>query len=323
MFLTVAIPTYNRAQMLSITLESLRTLRCPNGADYEILVVNNNSRDNTDEMIRKYTELLFPRLRSASESRQGLSNARNRALHDAKGEIVCFLDDDVKVDASWLEVVANAFREYSAAVVGGRSYLIYPTSRPGWLAPERQILLSRLDHGAQTLVNTNKILFGLNFSVRRQIALEVGGFNANLGRCGKSLISGEERDFCERIRKAGGIIVYEPKAVVGHIIPAERLSKRWFLKRCYAGGVSSKRIMVLKGKPPKLSSVLIHNARCWGSLLRTMCGGYTTSSDLFERQMCAVANLGGLVEMLRYLLSKTLKRLAQVRKKYAPGTPGD
>ncbi len=315
MFTTVSIQTYNHAKTLAITLESLRTLRCPMGIDYEILIVNNNSTDNTADVIQRYVKLLAPRLRSVFESKQGLSHARNRALQEAMGEIVCFIDDDVKVDPGWLEAVSAAFIKYSAAVVGGRSYLIYPTAagRPAWLPAKMETLLSHLDYGDNVLVNTDKELFGLNFSVSRQITLDIGDFNSNLGRCGKSLFSGEDKEFCERIRQAGGVIVYEPKAVVGHLVPLKRLSKRWFLRRCYCGGVSSKRHMIIKGKPPKLSNLLIHTARCWGSLARTFFFSYTTPCDLFEKQMCAVAHLGGLVETARYFISGKFRGTVHAR----------
>ncbi len=158
MFATVTIQTYNHAKTLAKTLESLRTLRCPKGIDYEILIVNNNSTDETADVIRRYARILAPRLRSVFESKQGLSHARNRALQEARGEIVCFIEDDVKVDPGWLEAVSAAFIKYSAAVVGGRSYLIYPTAsgRPAWLPAEMETLLSRLDYGEKVLANLAK-----------------------------------------------------------------------------------------------------------------------------------------------------------------------
>ena len=92
MFVTVTIQTYSHAKTLAITLESLRTLRCPNGTDYEILVVNNNSSDETPEIIRKYAAILAPRLRSVVEHRQGLSHARNHAMRVSSGEYIAIVD---------------------------------------------------------------------------------------------------------------------------------------------------------------------------------------------------------------------------------------
>jgi len=308
MFATVTIQTYNRAETLAITLESLRVLRCPESVDYEILVVDNNSSDHTPEVIHKYTQMLAPHLRSVFESKQGLSHARNRALNEAKGEIVCFLDDDVKVDPEWLEAVSAAFIKYSASVVGGRSYLIYPNSRPSWLPMEREGSLSLLDYGGETLVNVSKPLFGLNFSVLREFALYVGGFDPSFGRSGKSLMCGEEYDLTERIRSAGGIVVYEPKAVVGHIVRPERLSKKWFLRRSYASGMSLMRYLIAQGKRPKFIEVFLHAVRCCGSVVKSILGGNSTCDEIFNKQYFAASSIGRLVEVIRYLLQTIITR---------------
>lgn len=312
MFATVTIQTYNHAKTLAKTLESLRTLRCPMGIDYEILIVNNNSTDDTADVIRRYARILAPRLRTVFESRQGLSHARNRALKEAKGEIVCFTDDDVKVDSGWLEAVSAAFIKYSAAVVGGRSYLIYPTptGRPVWLPAKMETLLSRLDYGDKVLVNTDKDLFGLNFSVLKEIALEIGGLNTSFGRNGRSLLCGEEKDLLDRIRDAGGIAVYEPNAVVGHIVPPERLKKRWFLRRIYGGAISSERLLIAHGNTPKhLGNILLHAARCCVSVGKSMFRKDTTAQELFCKQYFAAHSLGRLVETIRYTLKRNTRRI--------------
>jgi len=309
MFATVSIQTYNRAETLATTLESLRALRCPKGVDYEILVVDNNSSDYTPEVIRRYATILAPRLRSVSEPRQGLSRARNRGLREARGEIVCFIDDDVKVDPGWLEAVSSAFTKHSATVVGGRSYLIYPTFRPEWLPPTKEFLLSRLDHGDEVLVNTNKQLFGLNLSVLRQAALEVRGFNAQFGRNRRSLASGEEADFLARIKRTGAVVVYEPEAVVGHMVPFERITKTWLLRRSYVGGVNSIQLQITGGGIPQLGESLMHSVRCCGSVARTMLLNYTTAADLFEREIDAMASLGALGETVKHAMYRALRRM--------------
>ena len=304
MFITISIQTYNRAKMLAETLESLSGLYCPDEIDYEILVVDNNSSDNTSEVIDRYSKLLPERLRSVHEHKCGLSYARNCALKHARGEIVGFIDDDVKVDSGWLEAVYKTFMESHASAVGGRSYLVYPSSRPVWLPREREYLLSGLDYGDQRLVDTDKDLFGLNLSIQRETALKLGGFDTNLGRRGKSLICGEEKDLLDRIRKTGGIVVYEPKAVVWHIIPPERLKKRWFFRRIYGGAVSAQRQMNTNGKKGNLKKLFVRNIRCWGSILKSILGKRTTAQELFEKQYFALGNLAKLVETVRCRLKK-------------------
>jgi glucosyl-dolichyl phosphate glucuronosyltransferase len=290
-FVSVTIQTYNRSAVLAETLESLRSLHCPAGVDYEILVVDNNSTDDTPRVIEKYAAVLAPRLRSVFEPRQGLSHARNRALQEAKGEIVSFLDDDVIVDSNWLTAVAGAFAEHSAAVVGGKSYLIFRSQRPSWLSEHYEFLLSRLDYGDQALVGTDKDLYGLNFSVRKDVVLKAGGFDAALGRCGPASVrSGEESDLLRRVRDLGGLVVYEPRAVVGHIIPGERLRMKWFIKRAFAPGLE---------EGAGLGASVVHLLRCCGSVLRSLVRGELRSDVLFGKLLSAVSALRTLYESLR------------------------
>ncbi len=295
LFITVAIQTYNRSATLAETLESLRNLRRPETAEYEILVVDNNSKDDTPQVIQRYRDLLAPRLRSVVEPRQGLSHARNLALQEAQGQIVSFLDDDVIVDPDWLSAVVAAFEEHSAAVVGGRSYLIFRSRRPTWLPQHYEFFLSRLDYGDQVIVDTDKDLYGLNFSVRKDVAVHAGGFNPSLGRCGPvSLRSGEESDLLRKIRAGGGVAVYEPRAVVGHIVLPQRLTMKWFLRRAFAAGVDIETMHLSDGQNAGMSSPFVHLLRCCGSVGRSLVWGEIGAPVLFGKALAVTSALGSL-----------------------------
>jgi len=290
--ISIAICTYNNAKKLAVALESLRHLLCPAELSYEILVIDNNSRDETKDVVQRYQELGGPVLRYVFEPAQGLSHARNRALQEAQGEIVAYLDDDVHVDPGWLTAVAGAFAAHAAAIVGGKSYLIYPGPRPWWLSEESEFLLSKMDYGDQVLLDTDKELYGLNFSVRKDLALQAGGFDPAFGRLGSSsLRSGEEADLMQRVRARGGRAVYEPRAVVGHIVSEERLRIRWFLRRAFAPGVDPQTV--------RTSQAAVHLLRCCGSVLRTAARGEIRFAVLFGKSLFAVAALRHLLESLR------------------------
>jgi glycosyltransferase involved in cell wall biosynthesis len=287
---------------LAETLGSLHTLRCPQNIEYEILVVDNNSDDGTPQVIQKYSQVLAPRLRSVFEPQQGLSHARNRALREARGQIVSFLDDDVIVDPGWLSAVAAAFEEHAATVVGGRSYLIFRSERPAWLPEHYEFYLSRLDYGDQTIVGTDHDLYGLNFSVRKDMAVQVGGFNLAFGRCGLiSFRSGEESDLLRRIRACGGVVVYEPRAIVGHIVPPQRLTKKWFLRRAFAAGVDTEILHLSDGQIPRASSPLVHLLRCCGSVARSVVRGEILAPVLFGKTLAITDALGSLYASLLHL----------------------
>ncbi len=242
MFVTITIQTYNQAGPLRQTLQSLGALRRPDGVDYEILVVDNNSTDATAEVISECEATLGPRLRCVFESRQGLSHARNRAIAEARGEIICFIDDDVVVDPGWLAGHLNAYLADSRTVaVGGRVLLRWPDGcgRPGWLTSDLEGFLGYVDSGADgPIMRFPRYPYGCNMSVKRSIAEQIGGFSPRLGRKKSNLISNEEKLFFYGIHLRGGRVAYAPEALVHHVVAPPRLSKAFFLRRAYAQGAS-------------------------------------------------------------------------------------
>ncbi|UCD50999.1 MAG: glycosyltransferase family 2 protein [Phycisphaerales bacterium] len=243
MFVTISIQTYNNANVLRQTLQSLAGLECPEGVEYEILVVDNNSDDETATVIRQSEALLGSRLRSVFETKQGLSHARNRAIAEARGEIICFMDDDALVDSRWLAEHVRAYRDHPQAVaVGGRVVLQWPDgwTRPQWLSADLDGYLSGVDLGLDGhVMRYPRYPFGCNMSVRRDIAEQIEGFSIKLGRKKSSLVSNEEKHFFHKIHEMGGQVIYMPTALVHHMVPATRLSRKFFLRRGYAQGISN------------------------------------------------------------------------------------
>ncbi|MGE5294772.1 MAG: glycosyltransferase [Solirubrobacterales bacterium] len=299
--ISVAICTYNNAAKLAVALESLQDMVCPPTLDYEILVIDNNSSDGTKAVVEKYGRTWGPRLRYIFEANQGLSHARNRAMKEAAGDVISYVDDDIKADAHWLSAIAEAFVKYpDAAVVGGRSYLVFPSDPPVWLSEKCQLLLSRLDYGDQAIVGTDQDLFGLNLSVRKDWLARVGGFDTSLGRRGRSLVSGEESDLLKRIRALGGMAVYEPAAVVGHIVPPERMKIRWFLRRFFCAGKENLTTDWKEGLAvDSVWQAVIHAGRCTGSIFKSIVFGDLSQKTLVDRLLMVAAALGGLDARVR------------------------
>ena len=106
MRVTVAICTWNRAHLLRQTLEQLTGVRIPDGLQWEVLVIDNNSTDDTQQVIRKFDEVLP--IRSVMEAVPGQCNARNRALVESDSELILWTDDDVLVAPDWIEEFVRA-----------------------------------------------------------------------------------------------------------------------------------------------------------------------------------------------------------------------
>ena len=221
---------------------------------HELILIDNNSSDRTAQLAREFER--YQNFRYVFEGQQGLSAARNRGITEARGDIVAFLDDDVIMDRAWLGRLQQCFDETDAGVVGGRSYLIFEESPPGWLGPGMRRNLAEVELGPQRKVLHNgNDLFGLNLSFRKNVLEKHGGFDANLGRLGSDLISGEETALINAIAQSGGTIVYEPQATVGHLVGPDRLQWKYFKKVNLGDGRS-----IARNEPPASTAVALRKA---------------------------------------------------------------
>lgn len=236
--ISIIVCTYNRGDSLKMTLQSLSALNCPEFMELEIIAVDNNSSDATKETIMKFIENGICNIRYLFERRQGLSYARNAGLCEAKGEVILFTDDDVIVDPNWLVEIVRTFAKYDADCVGGKILPIWPGERPSWLSRNNENILALLDYGESTLeLNIDDpTLFGANIAFSRRILNRVGNFSTSLGRKGNKLYCGEDTDMYLRVFQANGKVIYQPKAIVQHIISANRLKKNYFRKWHFDAG---------------------------------------------------------------------------------------
>ena len=261
MNISVIICTYNRCESLKRTLQSLLNMFNPEGVSWEVIVVDNNSRDNTRTFCEEYKKAAGWDLKYVFEERQGLSHARNQGIETAQGEILAFLDDDVIVERYWLANIHKAFAENRVAAVGGKILPLWETPKPKWLIPSLYYMLALLDLGDKSILLTYpNIIFGANFAVHTEIFKKYGNFNINLGRVGMRLFCHEELDFIHRLQKAGEKILYHPNVIVHHYISTKRLSKSYFRQWKYDAGASS--AVLLKD----LSPTSLIKASCYFTL---------------------------------------------------------
>jgi len=142
MLITVAICTWNRAALLDQTLAEMRNLSVPEGVDWELLVVNNKCTDATDETIAKYSQSLP--IRRLYEPEAGVSNARNCAVREARGEYIMWTDDDVLVAPNWMTAYVAAFHAFpDAAIFGGDIKPWFEGDSPAWLTDNWQVVKKR------------------------------------------------------------------------------------------------------------------------------------------------------------------------------------
>ena len=231
MDITVILCTYNRCQSLAKALESLAASTLPRSVEWEVLVIDNNSRDQTREVIEHFCRREPGRFRGMFEPRQGKSHALNSAMPQAKGDIVAFTDDDVTVEPTWLQNLTAPLQNGQWAGAAGRIRLEQGFSPPFWLAINGPFDLGgsivQFDLGDEAGELT-KAPFGANMAFRKIMFEKYGGFRTDLGRRGSSLIGNEDTEFSERLMAAGEHLLYEPSAVVNHPVPEKRLTKEYF-----------------------------------------------------------------------------------------------
>jgi GT2 family glycosyltransferase len=185
---------------------------------------------------------------------QGLSGARNTGLSEATGDIIAFLDDDAIADAGWLDALTAGFADETVGGVGGRVLPAWAGPPPAWL-PEAfwwvvGCSYAGLPAGAQQIRNP----IGANMAFARSVFEQVGGFREEIGRVGTIPLGCEETELSIRARAAGYTVWYRPDAVVRHCVPTDRTTPRYFLRRCYAEGLSKALVSALAGRSDGLES---------------------------------------------------------------------
>jgi glycosyltransferase involved in cell wall biosynthesis len=236
---TVVVPTFNRADVLQITLNSL--FAQDTDVPFEVVVVDNNSSDDTRAVVMAAQDRHGSALRYVFAAEQGSSAARNAGIAAARGDTIAFVDDDVVVDRGWLAAVAETFRAHPEAwCVGGPVTLRLPDRLPSWFDTSSEVMttyLSRLDFGPGTMtLAPPRVLITANLTATRNALEAVGGFDVRLGRFGLGLLCGEDTQFCHQIWEAGGQVVYCGRAAVTHLVPGARVTKRFFRGRAYWEG---------------------------------------------------------------------------------------
>jgi glycosyltransferase involved in cell wall biosynthesis len=238
---SVIVCTHDRGRLLPRCIESVAAQRST-ASDVEIVIVDNASTDGTAAVVRDLQQR-FPGIRSAYEPTLGLSRARNHGIEVATGELLLFIDDDAVAGNGWIDAMLGAYDGTTVSGVAGKIELDPTMPRPWWFVPDVEPLFSGLDLGdAPRLLAPREWPFGTNMSVRRDVAVELGGFPEQLGRVGADLLSNEETAFFEQLTRRGQRIAYEPRAVVVHALPRDRLTLRYLSRRAYAQGRSEARL---------------------------------------------------------------------------------
>ena len=239
--ISIIVCTYNRANFLYNALESIARNDFPHN-EYEIVLVNNNSTDSTEEKCKMFAEK-FPdvNFRYCTETKQGLSHARNKGIAESQGNFLVFLDDDVIVKQDYLRnLKTNLDNSPNLMAFGGKITPKFESGQPPkWLNRWMYSLLSAIDKGNSIKVFANgKYPIGANMGFKRKCFDKCGMFNTELGRIGDILLGGEEKDIFMRLRAKGIPPYYLPNVEIEHIIPESRTTIEYIERAGLGIGIS-------------------------------------------------------------------------------------
>jgi glycosyltransferase involved in cell wall biosynthesis len=294
--LTIAVCTYNRASLLPRALDSISS-QAHTCRDLEILVVDNGSTDQTRELVTA-RQLQDPSLRYVVEPTAGIAHARNRAMQEARGEYLGFLDDDAWAEPGWIENLLHAVesvRPLPDCVVGPVS-LVWEGNRPDWFPARFESLLCSYDMGqVGHFLGNDGYLLTTNSLFHRETLIGLGGMRIDLGHKRKALIGGEDNDIFNRLLANGYRVYYEPQARVFHPVPKERQTRRFLLRRLFWDGASQPLINANSGEGQRESK------HAWAELYQ---GGKRSTRFILE-------TLGGVFTGNRTAAEAGIYRLVQ------------
>lgn len=223
--ISLVIATYNRCESLRVTLNSLLELELDGKLEYEVIVVDNNSKDKTFDVVEGLKSYFNGRLVYLYEIKQGKSYALNKGISAAKGEIIALTDDDCVVDKNWLKSISEIFSLRKPDLLSAKVIPRFNSVVPKWLnidAMRGPIVYHHLED--RYIENSERIISvcGSNLSFLKETYNKYGGFSYS-GR-------GEDGELCRRWVKLGARVAYDPGPVVYHNTDPSRLTKNYFRK---------------------------------------------------------------------------------------------
>ena len=251
--ISVVVCTYNRADLLAVLLQCLcdQTLH---KSHYEIIVVDNNSTDNTRAVVEGFSH--YGNVRYCLETCIGLSFARNRGWQEAGGEYVAYSDDDCKIPEQWLSEARHIIERFAPAAFGGPVRPFFNTRKPVWYraGSHEPLTEARFLRG-----NEYTLIFGGNSFFHRKLLQGLGGFDTTLGMSGDNIGYGEETALLRLIATAmPDQLYFDPRLYVYHLVQAKKMTWRYNVRASFAAGRASFRV----------NRHEVHQLRGRGQLLR-------------------------------------------------------
>ncbi|MBP7653943.1 glycosyltransferase [Candidatus Dependentiae bacterium] len=244
-FISVIIPTRNRADRLILALDSLYSQNFEPDK-FEIIVVDNGSSDNTKDTAMLFKNK-FKNFSYVFEEKKGLHIGRNLGMKLSKGNIIAYIDDDVKVGDKWLEGISETFQNPETALAGGNNFPDFETAPPVWFDKiwnyneygKYVSIFSILDFGNQIKEINPVYVWGCNYIIRKNVLMKICGFHPDSMPDELLKYRGDGETYVSKeVKKMNYKIMFNPKISVYHFVPQSRMTFEYIRKRCFMQGIS-------------------------------------------------------------------------------------
>jgi glycosyltransferase involved in cell wall biosynthesis len=231
--ISVVVTTYNRGNILKYCLDCLADQTIDKSL-YEVVVVNNNSTDNTQQIVDDYVKKFY-NFKAVLETKQGSAHARNRGWQEAKGGIIAYIDDDAKTTKDWCEKILKDFNTITPkpVAIGGRVFPWYEGTPPRWFADEFEIRTWGKD---ARFLKEKECFVTMNTAIRKEMFEKYGGFNIEYGPVYDIPRMGDDTEFFYRIFNKEPFLWYDPELVVLHWTPKNRMKISYRFNRSMKNG---------------------------------------------------------------------------------------
>jgi len=240
---------------------------------------------------------------TANRFHRGLSGARNTGVAELPfADVVAFLDDDAEAQPGWLRALTAPFDDPAVGLVGGVVEPEWAVSPPDWFPYEFLWVVGCSYVGLPEVASEVRNPIGASMAVRRSVFDEVGSFADGIGRIGRVPLGCEETELAIRAGRVGYRVCYEPSSRVRHHVPEPRATPGYFLRRCYAEGISKSVVARSVGRDAALETERTYVTR---TLPRGLLRGVTERQRGSLRRAamiaagCAMAGVGYVVGGVR------------------------
>lgn len=235
------------------TLAAVQSVRVQSFASKEIIVVVDHNPDLYAALKAELPDVTVVENRE----QRGLSGGKNTGVAIARGDVVAFLDDDAVADPDWLKFMADSYADPQVIGVGGLTLPNWAAPRPSWFPREFDWVVGCTYRGMPETRSPVRNLLGGNASFRWEAFELAGGFQNGIGRsAGKRPLGCEETEFCIRVTQNSpeSVFLFDNRAMISHLVPAERCRFGYFRARCYAEGLSKALVTASVGTGDGLAS---------------------------------------------------------------------